>query len=267
MSNPHEEVDGSAGRPGRRCSTEPVGRARARYWMTLSNLEPVIYGTIVITGVIATAPPEKYSAGAVLGLAAGTVVVFFLAHVYAQVLARAIDHAPRLSLAADAARNSQGMIECLAIPAVALLCGMLNLISDTAAITACRVALRGTIVLLVPGCRRATTSRLAALVARRMCFRRVGRGHRCIEDRSALKPDPQFLWGELGPASTGPLLNPRRVGVAPALTAHVATRLAGPIGRPARRRCHRSSGRAVAPQPNPPSRTAPAASPLPHGPR
>ena len=136
MSNPHEEVAAASAAREPNAARNAVGRTRARYWMTLSNLEPVIYGTIVITGVIATAPPEKYSAGAVLGLAAGTVVVFFLAHVYAQVLARAIDHAPRLSLAADAARNSQGMIECLAIPAVALLCGMLNLISDAAAITA-----------------------------------------------------------------------------------------------------------------------------------
>ena len=135
MSDPHEEVSSAAAREPN-AEQHPARRARAHYWMTLSNLEQVIYGTIVITGVIATAPPEKYSAGAVLGLAAGTVVVFFLAHVYAQVLARAIDHAPRLSLAADAARDSQGMIECLAFPAVALLCGMLNLVSDTAAITA-----------------------------------------------------------------------------------------------------------------------------------
>ncbi|HET9118136.1 MAG TPA: hypothetical protein VFN75_08715 [Pseudonocardiaceae bacterium] len=134
MSDPHEESAASAARGPD--ADQSARRSQPRYWMTLSNLEQVIYGTIVITGVIATAPPEKYSAGAVLGLAAGTVLVFFLAHVYAQVLARAIDHAPRLSLALDAARNSQGMIECLAFPGVALLCGMLNLISDTAAITA-----------------------------------------------------------------------------------------------------------------------------------
>ncbi len=136
MSNPHEEVVAAPATREPDAAGHPARRSPARYWMTLSNLEQVIYDTIVITGVIATAPPEKYSAGAVLGLAAGTVLVFFLAHVYAQVLARAIDHAPRLSLAADAARNSQGMLECLAFPAVALLLGMLNLISDKAAITA-----------------------------------------------------------------------------------------------------------------------------------
>lgn len=137
MGNPHHEVaPASPGDPD--FGKNPAGENRlppARYWMTLSNLEQVIYGTIVITGVIATASPEKYSAGAVLGLAAGTVIVFFLAHVYSQVLAQSINHSPRLSLATEAARNSQGMIECLAFPALALLCGMSNLISDSVAIT------------------------------------------------------------------------------------------------------------------------------------
>ena len=50
--------------------------------MTQSDLEPVIYGTIVITGVVTAATPE-ISAGATLALAAGTLVSFFLAHVYA----------------------------------------------------------------------------------------------------------------------------------------------------------------------------------------
>jgi hypothetical protein len=136
MGAPHGELAAAAQREPD--SANDPGRAdgrRARYWMTLSNLEQVIYGTIVITGVIATAPPQKYSAGAVLALAAGTVLVFFLAHVYSQVLARSIDHAPRLALAAAAARNSQGMLECLAFPALALLLGMVDLISNSAAIT------------------------------------------------------------------------------------------------------------------------------------
>jgi len=116
VGNPHHEVaPASPGDPD--FGKNPAGENRpppARYWMTLSNLEQVIYGTIVITGVIATASPEKYSAGAVLGLAAGTVIVFFLAHVYSQVLAQSINHSPRL---------------------LALLCGMSNLISDSVAIT------------------------------------------------------------------------------------------------------------------------------------
>jgi hypothetical protein len=136
MDTAHGEL-AAASQPEPDSGTNPLraDRPRPRYWMTLSNLEQVIYGTIVITGVIATAPPQKYSAGDVLGLAAGTVIVFFLAHVYSQVLARSINHAPRLALAVAAARDSQGMLECLAFPAVALVLGMAGLISNLAAIT------------------------------------------------------------------------------------------------------------------------------------
>ncbi|MGZ4618851.1 MAG: hypothetical protein ACXV3F_09045 [Frankiaceae bacterium] len=136
MGDPHDEVAAASARDPE-FNQRPVrgnGRPPTRYWMTLTNLEQVIYGTIVITGVIATAPPEKYSAGAVLGLAAGTVFVFFLAHVYSRVLANAINHSPEFTVT-EAVRDSQGMIECLAFPGLALLCGMFDLLSDSVAIT------------------------------------------------------------------------------------------------------------------------------------
>ena len=137
MTKPRRAVDPT--KPGEQANpTQPMsrgGQRRARYWLTQSDLEPVIYGTIVITGVVTAATPE-ISAGATLALAAGTLVSFFLAHVYAQVLARSIDdQSPRAATAKTAALTSRGMVEALAIPGVALLLGAIGLISDSLAIT------------------------------------------------------------------------------------------------------------------------------------
>jgi hypothetical protein len=104
---------------------------------TGERLGGFIYGTILVLAVIvAGAKAFEHEAGHIAGLVAVTVVVFWLAHVYADALAHAVAYDQHLSLAdlRRIAHREASMLEAAVPSLVALLLGAVGVISTTLAV-------------------------------------------------------------------------------------------------------------------------------------
>lgn len=103
--------------------------------------EAAVYGTILVSGLVAVSSAHGETSLVVLATVAVTVLVFWGAHVYAGTVARLSDHiAPRqghrvgIKAAFTASvRHSMGMLSSAAVPAAILLAGTTRAISDDVA--------------------------------------------------------------------------------------------------------------------------------------
>jgi hypothetical protein len=123
-----------------------------------------IYGTIVVLSVvIAGGRAYPTDPGHVAAIVAVTIVVFWLAHVYAHGLAHSVSHDEHLSFAElrQIAHRESSLLEAALPSVVALLAGSLGLISENAAIWLA-LAL-GLVVLAAQGLLFARAERLAWL--------------------------------------------------------------------------------------------------------
>jgi hypothetical protein len=112
-------------------------RTRVRRRQTGERLGGFIYGTILVLAVIvAGAKAFEHEAGHIAGLVAVTVVVFWLAHVYADALAHAVAYDQHLSLAdlRRIAHREASMLEAAVPPLLALLLGAVGIVSTTLAV-------------------------------------------------------------------------------------------------------------------------------------
>jgi hypothetical protein len=112
-------------------------RSRVRRRQTGERLGGFIYGTILVLAVIvAGAKAFEHEAGHIAGLVAVTVVVFWLAHVYADALAHAVAYDQHLSLAdlRRIAHREASMLEAAVPPLLALLLGAVGIVSTTLAV-------------------------------------------------------------------------------------------------------------------------------------
>jgi hypothetical protein len=123
-----------------------------------------IYGTIVALSVlVAGARAYPHEPGHIAVLVAVTSAAFWLAHVYAHGLARAVAHEEHLSFAElrDIARHEAAIIEATLPSIVALLLGTLGVLSSRAAVWLAFVL--GLVVLAVQGVLFARIERLGTL--------------------------------------------------------------------------------------------------------
>jgi hypothetical protein len=114
-------------------------RTRVGRRQTGERLGGFIYGTILVLAVIvAGARAFEHEAGHIAGLVAVTVVVFWLAHVYADALAHAVAYDQHLSLAdlRRIAHREASMVEAAVPPLVALLLGAFGIVSTRLAVWA-----------------------------------------------------------------------------------------------------------------------------------
>lgn len=117
--------------------------------MTISDLPGVeieharrvadaVYGTILVIAVVAALSEDPESgSGEILGAVAATSIVFWLAHVYAEVLSRRAvgDRSRFWPLLWHAARQEWPLVEAAMAPAIPLLLGALGWLDRSAAIT------------------------------------------------------------------------------------------------------------------------------------
>lgn len=124
----------------------PPSRWRGRAWRTRDDAG-AIYGTIAATAVIAATGRHR-PPGRVLAVTAATLLVFWLAHVYAQALARHLRGATRLRWGTITAvmAEERPMLEAPAPALLLLLLGALGLLDDH---TAVNLALWAGVVQLV----------------------------------------------------------------------------------------------------------------------
>ena len=112
-------------------------RTRVGRRQTGERLGGFIYGTILVLAVIvAGAKAFEHEAGHIAGLVAVTVVVFWLAHVYADALAHAVAYDQHLSFAdlRRIAHREASMLEAAVPSLVALLLGAFGILSTTLAV-------------------------------------------------------------------------------------------------------------------------------------
>jgi hypothetical protein len=118
-------------RPGRSGVTAPERFARPEY-----NLAGAIYGQILSLAVVASLSEDSgISAGEMLGSVAATMLVFWIAHAYSEVIARRVQRSIPLTGRALLATisNEWPIAEAALPPMVGLLLGAIGLVSrDTA---------------------------------------------------------------------------------------------------------------------------------------
>jgi hypothetical protein len=106
----------------------PVRRAIATY-----RTEYAIYGTVLVSAVIAVGWEDETDLDVLL-FVLGSVGVFWLAHVYAWVLAREDDTEPRfraIRVAARAAiRHTAGLLTAMVLPALLLLLAVVGWVDE-----------------------------------------------------------------------------------------------------------------------------------------
>ncbi len=104
---------------------------RLRRWLFAEgdNLAGGVYGTILVTSIIAAADAND-AIWRSLAIVVVTTFVFWLAHVYANALAAGVDHGEELSFGEirRIARHEWPLLQAAAIPALALLAGAVGLI-------------------------------------------------------------------------------------------------------------------------------------------
>jgi len=118
-------------------------RWRPRVVRTTGSVTEAIYGLILATSVIAVSREyDSSNAGLISATVLVTSVVFWLAHVYARVLARSITHERMLdrSDVRDVLRHDWPLVE-VTVPLVLILAlGVLDLVPDRVAILSATVA-------------------------------------------------------------------------------------------------------------------------------
>ncbi len=122
-----------------------------------------VYGTIVVMGAIAAGSGGAANAGQLAGIAAGTVLVLWIAHVYADALAETISLGRRLDRAefVSVARRELAIPLAAAAPVTALVLGAVGLLRES---TALWLAMGfGLTTLLVQGIGYARVERLSRL--------------------------------------------------------------------------------------------------------
>ncbi|MCK8465604.1 hypothetical protein M0722_00210 [Microbacterium sp. KSW4-16] len=100
--------------------------------------EAAVYGTILVSGLVAVSSAHGETSFAVLLTVAVTVLVFWGAHVYAGTVARVSDRAEReqgeavgvRAAFAASVKHSLGMLSSATVPAVILLAGTTRVIPD-----------------------------------------------------------------------------------------------------------------------------------------
>lgn len=102
-------------------STRPGGRFRA--WLRERFATPeAVYGLILYSAVIAGASDEHSDSGEVLGIALPTLLIFYLAHVFAMTLSVHGKHGFRKAVA-HGVHHSSGMLYASIIPTIPLVVG------------------------------------------------------------------------------------------------------------------------------------------------
>jgi hypothetical protein len=132
------------------------------------NVAGAIYGLILGSSIIAAAGADHpRQAGLVEAYLCVTALVFYLAHVYARVLASWIEgEAPSTRRVRRELGREWPMVSAQLLPAAVLLLGALGLISGRAAISvAIGVALAELMFAVVLACRKAGATRLQATVS------------------------------------------------------------------------------------------------------
>lgn len=104
---------------------------RLRRWLFAEgdNLAGGVYGTILVTSIIAAADAND-AIWRSLAIVVVTAFVFWLAHAYAHALAAGVDHGERLTFdeVRLIARRELPLLQATAFPALALLAGALGLV-------------------------------------------------------------------------------------------------------------------------------------------
>jgi len=111
------------------------------------NLAGAIYGTILVTSIVAAADSSD-AIWQSLGIVEVTVIVFWLAHVYAHALAWSLDSNERFSRRGlrPIARKEWPLLQAAVVPSLALLAGGFGLIATN---TAYWIAIGYGVVMLV----------------------------------------------------------------------------------------------------------------------
>jgi hypothetical protein len=108
--------------------------------------EHAVYGLVLVTALVAVGWEEDTDFEVLLYVV-GTVVIFWLAHIYAAVVASRAEHPAKPMRAAigDGARHASGMLVAMLVPAALLLLGTVGLVEEY---TAYFLALASGIVML-----------------------------------------------------------------------------------------------------------------------
>jgi hypothetical protein len=123
------------------------------------SVASTVYGTIVVMATLTAAYATEKHPWKLAGIVAGTVVVFWIAHLYAHGLSESITLSRRLTLdeLAHIARREAGILMAAAAPIAALVVGATTLVGET---TAVWLALAiGLVTLAVEGFRYARLER------------------------------------------------------------------------------------------------------------
>ena len=116
---------------------------RPRFVRTAGSVTEAIYGLILATSVIAVSREYDPSNAGLIGVSVlVTGVVFWLAHVYARVLATSITHHRMLSRAEvrEVLRHDWPLVEATVPPVLILALGALDILPDKAAVLAAMLA-------------------------------------------------------------------------------------------------------------------------------
>lgn len=131
---------------------------------TGERIEGLVYGTIIVMGVIAASSDGLRSDTArIAALVAATSAVFWLAHVYAHALDLSVERGKRLTGAGikEVAVHEASILSAAVVPTGALLLGAFDLVGDRFAV---RLALAaGTTVLAAQGLAYARIEKLSLL--------------------------------------------------------------------------------------------------------
>jgi hypothetical protein len=94
-----------------------------------------IYGVVLVTAVIVASSTHGESVGFVTVVAAGSVLVFWVAHVYSVMLVMYAHHRHSFAAAArHAARDEIGMLQATVVPLAFLAAGALGILEDQRAV-------------------------------------------------------------------------------------------------------------------------------------
>lgn len=131
---------------------------------TGERIEGLVYGTIIVMGVIAASSDGVRSdTASIAALVAATSAVFWLAHVYAHALDLSVERGKRLTGAGikEVAVHEASILSAAVVPTGALLLGAFDLVGDRFAV---RLALAaGTTVLAAQGLAYARIEKLSLL--------------------------------------------------------------------------------------------------------
>ena len=126
------------------------------------GIASTVYGTVVVMATLTAAYPSQRDPWKLAAIVAVTVLVLWIAHVYAHALSRSITHSrPTLSDLGSIAHSELGILLAAALPLGALLIGSAGLVRESAAIWLALATGLGT--LTAEGVRYARLERLGPL--------------------------------------------------------------------------------------------------------